>query len=349
MEIYIDEAGNTGQDLLNEDQPVFVLASHNYTKQEITALRNIFEIKGELHFKNLKDSAIGRKNLVEFINHSLISEEHINVVIAHKLNVACGHIVDRLMEPVYFDDNLDIYSGKQNMVLNTFIQVFGAKYWDKQLFETFLVSFIRMARIKSDESIDAFYDTARKLYDSPKTRERKLLVAVLKSRDQINDILSYIDKFALDVTLSSFLALCHLWFTKKSELLTVFHDNSKQLEFYQYLIDKLIDTKQEKKTIQMGTQVVTLPYQVEKLHLVDSEKFLGVQLADLIASTMSFNYNNKNARQQQFVKQIQNSRLFNLTNHFAMMAHDVDALKGFGVNFSLTKRNLDYLSGKYSP
>lgn len=348
MNIYVDEAGNTGQDLLNVDQPIFVLASHNYAHEEIRKLRDIFEMKGELHFKNIKDSAIGRKNLLEFINHPLISEERINVVIADKFNVACGHIVDRLMEPVYFDENIDIYSGKQNMALNSFLHVFGLKNWDRGLFEEFVSSFIQMARIKTPESIELFYQVARRLYDAPNTKERKLLVTVLKSQEQIDEILSYIDKFALDVTLSSFLTLCHLWFVKSKVQLTVFHDNSKQLEFYEFLLEKLIDVTKDVQIVQMGTQEVTLPYQVKKLKLVDSKDFLGVQIADLIGSTLSFNYNNKNSKQQPFVEQIQNSKLFNLSNHFTMMAHDMRSLVGYGVNFEVTKRNIDFLAKKYS-
>jgi len=347
MDIYIDEAGNTGQDLLNSDQPVFVLASHNYTLEEMDTLRGIFETKEELHFKNLKNSPVGRKNLIEFINHPLISEKHINVVVADKLNVACGHVVDRLMEPVYFDENIDIYAGKQNMLLNSYLHVFGTKYWDKALFESFITTFISMARNKSPESIESFYNAASMLYDSPKTRQRAILVTVLKSREQIDEILEPIDKFALDVALSSFLLLCHLWFKKTKELITAFHDNSKQLEFYQYLIDKLIDGTHEKRIVQMGTEEVTLPYQVNEFKLVDSKDFLGVQLPDLNTSTMSFNYNNKNDKMRPFASEIQNSKLFNLSNHFTLMAHSVATLESFGVDFYGTKRVIEYFANKY--
>lgn len=348
MKIYIDEAGNTGQDLLNEDQPVFVLASHNYDDSQINILRDLFDFKGELHFKNLKDSIHGREAIIKFINHPLISELNINIVIAHKLYVACGHIVDRLIEPVFFDENIDIYSGKQNIILNQFLFSFGLNFWDKNLFDIFLVSFMKMVRVQSSDSIDNFYRAARNLYNSPLTKERNILVAILKSKEQITDILSYIDKFSLDVTLSSFLVLSNLWYLKSKKRLIVFHDKSKQLEFYKDLIFKLTNTEHDSKVTHLGTQDVVLPYQIQNLNLVDSIDFTGIQLADILASAVSFNYNNKNPKYSIFREQIQQSKLFELTNIHAIQPQGIDGLIGMGVNIPLARRNIDYLSKKYT-
>jgi hypothetical protein len=50
--IYIDESGNTGQDLLNKEQKVFVLATNNFSQIELEILISLFENKGEIHLKN---------------------------------------------------------------------------------------------------------------------------------------------------------------------------------------------------------------------------------------------------------------------------------------------------------
>ena len=71
--IYFDESGNTGQDMLNKEQKVFVLASVNYDNQELEKIKNIFNINEEVHFKKLKNSSIGRKKIISFLNHELIS------------------------------------------------------------------------------------------------------------------------------------------------------------------------------------------------------------------------------------------------------------------------------------
>ena len=56
--IYFDESGNTGQDMLNADQKVFVLASVNYNIEQLNQLKSIFDNNHEVHFKNLKNKVV---------------------------------------------------------------------------------------------------------------------------------------------------------------------------------------------------------------------------------------------------------------------------------------------------
>lgn len=73
--IYFDEAGNTGADLLNKDQNIFILCSNSYTKEETEEFIKLFKNKSELHFVKLKKSEEGRKSIINFLNHPLISEK----------------------------------------------------------------------------------------------------------------------------------------------------------------------------------------------------------------------------------------------------------------------------------
>jgi len=50
LDIYIDEAGNTGADLLNAEQRAFVLASSCFSEAERAELTSLFPVKDELHF-----------------------------------------------------------------------------------------------------------------------------------------------------------------------------------------------------------------------------------------------------------------------------------------------------------
>lgn len=65
--IYIDESGNTGQDLLNQDQRVFILSSNNFNDSELNELKAIFNECNELHFVKLKKSEKGRKAIIELL------------------------------------------------------------------------------------------------------------------------------------------------------------------------------------------------------------------------------------------------------------------------------------------
>lgn len=54
--VYFDEAGNTGPDLLHKDQPVFVLAANCLEEDKANELIKILAIQNgsEAKFKNLK-------------------------------------------------------------------------------------------------------------------------------------------------------------------------------------------------------------------------------------------------------------------------------------------------------
>lgn len=313
--IYIDESGNTGQDLLNQDQKVFILSSNNFNESEINELKALFIDCNELHFVDLKKSEKGRKAIIEFLNHRLITENNIISVVAHKEIMVAGQIVDQLIEPVLFDNEIDIYKYGENIAATNFIFHFGNFFWDKELYKQMLTTFIKMIRSKEKNDIDNFYQVVQKLYDSELTQEKALVNLILLSKEQIQYVLENVNKFTIDVTLSSFFVLCDLWFKKTHLKLDIIQDNSKQIESQNEFIEfsKNIDIKPTE--IGFGSRKLVFPTQINSLELVDSKEFSGVQISDLIASSLAFMYNNRNPKQEKFVKQIQESKLLQLSNY----------------------------------
>ncbi|MGJ1537355.1 DUF3800 domain-containing protein [Sphingobacterium multivorum] len=343
--IYIDESGNTGQDLLNKDQLAFVLASNNFSENELSTLTGLFPEANELHFVKLKGSEAGRKAIIEFLNHPLITEDHVQCFTTHKEYAAVGQLVDRLIEPVYYDIGVDIYERGMNISLVNFIYHFGVgNIWDKQLFEKFLSAFMVMMRTKTLESIDTFYFLAQELHDSSKTREKGLIVPILKSKNQIDEILSHVDKFALDVTLSGFYVICDLWYKRVRKKLSIFHDSSKQIDHYREHIEFTSNLQMETQEIGFDSRTMTYPTQIESLEMNSSENIKGIQVSDLIASSIAFMYNNKNAKHLKFVEQIQNSRLLNLSNYFTVWPNQLVTSKDLGMNKGEGQNPLDFLA-----
>lgn len=342
--IHIDEAGNTGQDLLNKDQKVFVLASNNFSATEFEALISLFENKTELHFKDLKNSDKGRQSIIQFLNHPLITERNIICVAIHKEFATVGQIVDQIIEPVLFEEGIDIYKYGENISLTNFIIDFGNFFWDKLKYENLLSSFITMVRIKTNESIADFYKNAKLLFSSLKSKEKDLIAPILDSKKQIETILEGIDKFTIDVTLSSFYVLCDLWHKKSGRMLNIYQDNSKQIAYYKEYIEFTKSLNISKQEIGYGSRKVVFPTQIEKMELVNSDSHLGVQVSDLIASSLGFMYSNKNEKHKEFVKQIQNSKLLQLSNYHTawhsaeVTPKDLDMETGDGQNI------LDFLA-----
>jgi len=345
QDIYIDEAGNTGDDLLNLDQQAFVLASNNLTKGQLKVVGSCFTDPSEIHFVKLKGSERGRSELISMLNHPYISEKHVNCFIAHKTFVATAHIVDRLIEPVLYDDGVDIYKGGMNIAMANYIYHFGlGKIWDLQLFENMLQAFMKMMRKKGSLEVEAFYRALEELSSHPDTRERDLIDPISESKGQIDEILEGVEKFDLDVTLSGFYILCDKWYKKTKSKLRISQDDSKQIEHFREHIDFTIKLNIKKKNVGYDSRKMIYPTQISSLNLVSSDTSLGIQISDILASSLAFMYNNKNKKQDRFVDQIRESNLANLTNHHLVWPSDKVTPEQLGMEKGKGENVLDFLA-----
>jgi len=344
--ISFDESGNTGQDLLNKDQKAFVLASVCFADEETDKLQTIFKDCAEIHFKNLRKSKAGREQILEFINHELITEQNIMCSISNKEYVVVAQIIDQLVETFLHKNNIDIYQYGLNLTYTNSFYYFGKFLWNKELFHAVLRSFVQMIRDKDEQSVIDFYSALNSLYNDNDTKESEILIPIIYSSHYIDEILKAVDKFTLDVTLPSFMVICDKWYNKTGNKLRVHFDNSKQIEYYKDYVEFTRTINSEKVEVGYGSRVMTFPTQIESLELVDSENNISIQFADLIASTIAFMYNNKNPKQEPFVEEIRNSKLLELSNYHIIWPapkvtpEDLEMTDGNGINM------LDFLAQK---
>lgn len=343
--IYFDESGNTGQDMLNKEQKVFVLASVNYDNQELEKIKSIFNINEEVHFKKLKNSSIGRKKIISFLNHELISEQHVVFSVAHKEFNVCGQITDLLIETVMFERGFDLYVGGRNIAYANWIFYFGNFFWDKTLYNKLVEEFVNMIRTKSKDSISKFYSISKELFNSIK--EKSVLEPVLESQKHIDEIMDSIDKYSIDVTFSTFLVLCNQWYKKTKHKINVKLDTSKQIEHYKHYLDhtnKIAEISPEVIEIGYDSRKITFPPQIHSIEMVESKNEFGVQCADLIASAISFMYNNETGKFAKFSKEIQESKLLQLSNAHVIWPTDDVSPKALGMDEGKGINPIDFMA-----
>lgn len=318
QKIYFDEAGNTGADLMNPDQKAFILCSNNYTNEECKVLLDLFDNDDELHFVKLKNSQKGRESIIKLLNHELVNEKKVSIYVAHKELATVAQIVDQLIEPVLYNHDVDIYKYGLNIQWINYIFYFGNFFWDKNKYRDLLNDFVSMMRIKDQDSINVFYNTAKKLLDDIDEEYKKLLKPLVASEKIIDNILSNVDKFTIDVTFSCFLVLCNNWYKNLNEKFDVICDNSKQIEHYSDYIEFVKNLKIPIQEVGYGSRKMTFPTQINEVKLKDSEQEINIQISDIFASSLAFMYNNKNSKQEPFVKKIQESKLLGLENFNTM-------------------------------
>jgi len=131
--IYFDEAGNTGQNLIDRDQPYHVLLSHALDIGEVELLLNDLLNKvhnpKELHFKNLKKTPKYQGILLQVLNNELIKEDKIYYSISDKLFCIIAQIVNQLMEYVFYQMGYDIYKKDESLWLANYFYFNGKLNW----------------------------------------------------------------------------------------------------------------------------------------------------------------------------------------------------------------------------
>ncbi|WCO03555.1 DUF3800 domain-containing protein [Psychroserpens ponticola] len=343
--IYFDEAGNTGQDLLNQQQKVFSLASVQFNQEQQDELSKIFDNGGEIHFKKLKNSSTGRKQIIDFINHELICEQNIISSTCHKKFATVAQIVDQLIEPVFYDNGIDLYIDGRNLIYTNYLFYLGELVWDKTSFNKVLESFIKMMRQKDDDSINAFYSIVNDFSESIDVEFKETFInPIIESREQIEQILESVTKFTLDVTLSSFLNLCDLWHKKHNAKINIVFDNSKQIEFYKEFIEFMKQMNVKTQEVGYGNRKMVFPTQIDTLTLKDSSTELSLQFADLVASTITFMYSNENEKHKSFVENIKKSKLLKLSNCHVIWPYPNFSPKDLGMENSTGNNPLDFIA-----
>lgn len=86
VDIYLDESGNTGHNIVDNSQPMFTLAGLKHSDQQASLLLELLQCKSplEAHFKNLKRRKAGQDGIVRLMKHSLINPDLVRVELIHK-------------------------------------------------------------------------------------------------------------------------------------------------------------------------------------------------------------------------------------------------------------------------
>lgn len=240
---YFDEAGYTGSDLTNVDQPFFSLGSVKYTDDEIQQIKNDLSLNDatELHFKKLYKSSKGQQRIHSLLSHHLVDKEHIKIGIAEKRYCIYAQIVDVLIETMAHSIGENIYANRGNLIMANLLYTFAINHSNQPLVKAFEKAFVYMIREQDDASITGFYQKANNLYNDADTNKefKEMLKFVIVSRVTVNEAFTD-DKFYLDNTLTVFVSLVFAWYKQTGMRLDVKFDDSKPIATKEDLIRQLM-------------------------------------------------------------------------------------------------------------
>lgn len=317
--IYIDEAGNTGSDILNEAQPYFVLSAIHLTNTELSQIQKDITYDRELHFTEMKKSIKGRATIKQILQHPLMNDEHISFQFVDKQFCTYAQIVDMLIEPVFhYLYEVDLYTKRMNILGANCLYSLCKHHPNQQAVNAFLISFVNMMRHPTDEHITEFYSNVHHLSDISSLSIPELTKNFLDTIAKSRDILEYIliaDKFCLDTTLTSLIYMVEYWYSKLNTKLNIIADESKQITAALDTIQQLSTIKDELRTVGYDTRKHVFPLPVNSISMADSNTNLGLQLADIAASTLTFIWNKTTPKYQKFQDELRHMSFAQIPGH----------------------------------
>jgi len=284
--IAFDESGNTGSNILDKDQPVFIFASVHYSQPEAEEIVSLIPTNsvGERKFKQMKDRPTHWPKIEALLNSPLISGDHIRMSVIHKPFSIIVHIVDRLIEEVMYKTGFDLYEQGGNLAMANMLQMTLPVLCDVGTCDEFKFAFVIMWRTRTLDAINHFYLTADKLIASCKSEQLKdLLDTIPYSRQFLDEIFESWTKYDFDPALTGLFCLCDYWGRKFGGSFDVYADPSKPLQYFDEYIQLFKSEELAQQELGYDRRKMILPLKIDELIYKDSKESAQVQVADVIA------------------------------------------------------------------
>ena len=311
--VFFDEAGNTGTNLSDEQQPIFCLATNCYSDDEARELLKGFNQmqSEELHFKKLRKTNSGRRKIIDLLNHELIVPSKIDYYVSDKRFCITALIIDLILEPIYRKLNYDLYKDGYSLCLANWLHYNGMKNFNEfNSLQNTVIHLFRKENVDSSD-IDDFLFKIELLKNliNDRTLNDYFFRPIINSKHLLSNLFYCHDKYQLDVTLGSFTWLVNSWGNKLGKKFNVYHDESKQIEYYKEFI--LFTTEIPTKSVGYINKEIHFPLKINELMLIDSKASLGIQISDIIASSIYYLFKKKYVEKNddEFAEQIFNSKL----------------------------------------
>lgn len=289
--VAFDESGNTGPDLFNEDQPVFVLSSSDLTVAEADELLAHVRTQqaSEAKFTGLKKSNAGRTRILRFLEAAKSYSERIRITYYHKEYMVVTKVVDVLIETLAYRDGIDLYENGANIATANYHYYCMPAFCGKERARRFLDSFVAMIRKRDQSSINNFYFNAWQVHAASIDRQYSTSIGpILATEPLIHDILEHNGPESIDPAIPSFFEHCAYWGDAFGEYFDVLHDKSKILFQEKECVELFMSKEIPHAEIGYDRRKYGFPLKANGISFGDSKNDPRLQVVDLIAGSSGY-------------------------------------------------------------
>lgn len=291
MPIYCDESGFTGNNMLNEEQPYFSYVGVNLSAKEAEEIVNLFKQKYNIQMKELKGQALlakgnKYKDAVDELFNSLLPNTKITVSLK-KYSLACSFF-EYIFEPVIAAKNSLFYESKFHKYISNIIYMY--LHVKNETIQELLEGFENFMRNKGYNIIALADD---KTYHIVPHVGHIIKFASIH-RDKIVEEfqgLGAAQKWILDNSMALLYHILCAWTTEIGNL-TVICDKSKPLIENAHVFENFINRKDQFLRKMNGKEYPLIPHLSKSISFKDSHDNPGLQLADIMASTVTYSLKN---------------------------------------------------------
>lgn len=286
-ELFLDEAGYTGPDLVNQQQPVFVLASTVIEEAEARRLLDScfgVDRQTEVKHSTLCRSRRGRSQIINFFRHLAPDSRKVAFFGVHKEYVLLAFLIDFWLEPLMRHDGLNLYDQGANIALvNVSYLTLGATLGPEGRRE-FLRRFQVMTRDRTAFAYESFWHSLRQAVREHDLIENALGPLLLAERRLGWRHLVELPADLLDLGDYGLLETLKHW---QKELpgrdFVLFHDRSAMIERHRARWEAILDPSNPPAVVGQDRRTTSFPFPVRGLRTEDSQEFAQLQVVDLVA------------------------------------------------------------------
>lgn len=284
--VFLDECGFTGEDLAQPDQPVFVVASHNLTEDEASALKE--QHFGHVKAEELKHSSLQRREqhhaAVTALLDAVLTSDRARASMAYKPYALIAKIVDHLIEPMMFEDGLDLYDQGGHDALAAVLYYSLGAHSKKLLFDVGS-AFQRAVRTRAPEHVRACNTVLSSADVGGALDGLPNFFRIAIAKYGVNWTEDLPDR-CLDLSLPLALQQCWAWRRRLSPPFNIVHDRSSPMVKSKWLWDALLAPDAPAAVVGRGGATVEYPIGVTATRFEDSKHSAALQIADVVAGAV---------------------------------------------------------------
>lgn len=285
--VYLDESGYTGEDLLNPEQPIFVVASTTLMDDEAKSLVDacFSSVRAaELKHVTLAKRASGQDRVLKFIEQATKKPERFATMFVHKEFAVLTKMVDLWVESAMHEDGVDLYKHGGNLGLCNLAYLVLEPQMPKGAFRRMLELFQTMMREKTLGSYRKFMYHLRKAHRASAVDAQEVLSFFILSDARLGPNHLYsLPEHSLDLPAAISFVLVNHWRQQTDEALVLIHDDSSAMARERWIWDTMVSPDNPEVVVGYDRRKIIFPLNVTKTKFCDSKAHLQLQLADILA------------------------------------------------------------------